>query len=205
MKTKLLVTTLAAAGICIRSQALQVDSFDNLSNLAWTDQQGQMSVDTTVKTEGTGSMRVDFPTAAGAGSGWWDDWTTSKDFNANWSSFSSLSLWSKVSDLSGTERIDQITIWDIPGHATRFNLSQPGTTDWTQFTIPLSSFVPDNTAVDWTQVKAIQIKFTTWDTAVTGSSSVWLDNMQLNAVPEPSAFALVGVGLTVLLKSRKKQ
>ena len=205
MKKILLVTTLAAAGLCTRSQALQVDSFDNLSNLAWTDQQGQMSVDTAVKVEGTGSMRVDFPTAAGAGGAWWDDWTTSKDFNANWSSFSSLSLWTKVSDLAGTERIDQITIWDIPGHATRYNLTQPTTTAWTQFNIPLSSFIADNVAVDFTQVKALQIKFTTWDTAVTGSSSVWLDNMQLNTVPEPSAFALLGVGLTALLKFRKKQ
>ena len=199
MKSKLPLLALALAGICATSQAAQVDTFDNLSTLGWHDQSSLMSLDTSVFQQGTGSMRVDFTPAAN-----WDDWVTSSDMNLNWSSYGTLSFWTKVSDLAGKERIDQITLWDIPGNATRYNLSQPTTTDWTSVSIPLASFVPDNIAVDFSQIKAFQIKFTTWETRAPGTSSVWLDNMQVNVIPEPSIMALVGLGLGSLFLLRRK-
>ena len=137
-----------------------------------------------------------------------DDWVTSQDFwspnQLNWSSYDELTLWTKVSDLAGKERIDQITLWDLSGRATRYNLPSPTTTDWGQVVIPFSSFVPDNQPFNFGEVKAIQIKFTTWDTRAPGTGSVWLDNMQVAAIPEPSIVALVSLGLGSLLVIRRK-
>jgi hypothetical protein len=203
MKTKLSLLALALAGICTTSQAAQVDTFDNLSTLGWHDQSSLMFLDTVVFEQGTGSMRVDFTPAAS-----WDDWVTSQDFwspnQLNWSSYDELTLWTKVSDLAGKERIDQITLWDLSGRATRYNLPSPTTTDWGQVVIPFSSFVPDNQPFNFGEVKAIQIKFTTWDTRAPGTGSVWLDNMQVAAIPEPSIVALVSLGLGSLLVIRRK-
>jgi hypothetical protein len=200
----LIAAGLAAAGTV--SQAAQVDSFDNLGTFGWHDQQSLMFLDTSVFHEGTGSMRVDFLAPPPDN---WDNWVTSMDFWApnqlNWSAYATLSFWTKVSDLAGSERIDQITLWDIPGNPTRYNLPLPTSTDWTQVSIPFSSFVPDGASFDFSQVKAFQIKFTTWDTHAPGTSSVWLDDMQVAVVPEPSALALLGLGLGSLLVLRRKQ
>ena len=202
MKLRLPLLALVLAGICATSQAAQVDTFDNLSTLGWHDQTSLMFLDTTVFHEGTGSMRVDFTQTSS-----WDDWVTSKDFwspnQLNWSAYNKLSFWTKVSDVSGKERIDQITLWDLAGVATRYNVPAPTTTDWTEVIAPFSGFAPEG-AFDISQIKAIQIKFTTWDTHAPGTSSVWLDNMQVNVIPEPSIMALVGLGLGSLLMLRRK-
>ncbi len=203
MKTKLAVLSLAVAGLCSVAQAVQVDTFDDLTTMGWHDQTGLMFLDNAVKQQGTGSMRIDFTQNSS-----WDDWVTSKDFwppnQMDWSSFSTLSFWTKISDITGRERIDQITLWDVPGNATRSNVPQPATTDWTLVSIPLASFTPDSAAVDFSQIKAIQIKFTTWDTRAPNTASVWLDNMQVNPVPEPSSLALGAFGLVSLLAFRRK-
>jgi hypothetical protein len=202
MKIKLPLFTLALAGVCATSQAAMFDSFDNLSTSGWHDQSGLMFLDTAVFQQGTGSMRVDFTPAAN-----WDDWVTSQDFwspnQLNWSAYDKLSFWTKVSDLSGRERIDQITLWDLGGVATRYNVPAPTTTGWTEVIAPFSGFAPEG-AFDISQVKAIQIKFTTWDTRAPGTGSVWLDNMQVTVVPEPSIMALVGLGLGSMLLLRRR-
>ncbi len=202
MKSRLPLLALALAGICATSPAAQVDTFDNLTTLGWHDQSSLMFLDTSIFQQGTGSMRVDFTPNSS-----WDDWVTSQDFwspnQLDWSAYASLSLWTKVSDISGKERIDQITLWDLAGHPSRYNLPSPTTTDWTEVIAPFSGFTPEG-AFDISQVKAIQIKFTTWDTRAPGTSSVWLDNMQVIAIPEPSTMALIGLGLGSLLLRRRK-
>jgi len=201
MKKALPIIALALAGICAPAPALQVDSFDNLATFGWHDQTSLMYSDTSVFHEGTGSMRVDFTQVSS-----WDDWVTSKDFwspnQLNWSAYDLLSFWTKVSDLSGKERIDQITLWDLAGVASRYNVPAPTTTDWAQVIAPFSAFAPEG-PFDISQVKAIQIKFTTWDTRAPGTGSVWLDDMQVNVIPEPSALALLSLGCLFLLRRKK--
>ena len=148
-----------------------------------------MSLDTSVFQQGTGSMRVDFTPAAN-----WDDWVTSQDFwspnQLNWSAYDKLSFWTKVSDVSGKERIDEIALWDLSGKRAGYIVPAPTTTDWTEVIAPFSGFTQD-AGFNISEVKALQIKFTTWDTRAPGTSSVWLDNMQVTAIPEPSIMALV--------------
>jgi hypothetical protein len=200
MKSKFPLLALALAGICTPALAGQVDSFDNLGTFGWHDQTSLMFQDNSVFHEGTGSMRVDFTQTSS-----WDDWVTSKDFwspnQLNWSPYANLSFWTKVSDISGKERIDQITLWDLNGVATRYNVPAPTTTAWTQVVAPFGDFAPEG-AFDISQVKAIQIKFTSWDTRAPGTASVWLDNMEVNVIPEPSALALLGLGSLFLLRRK---
>jgi hypothetical protein len=200
MKSKLPLLALALAGICASALAAPVDSFDNLGTFGWHDQTSLMFQDNSVFHEGTGSMRVDFTQTSS-----WDDWVTSKDFwspnQLNWSAYDRLSFWTKVSDMSGRERIDEIALWDLSGKRAGFVVPAPTTTAWTEVIAPFSGFSQD-AGFNISEVKALQIKFTTWDTRAPGTSSVWLDNMQVNVIPEPSALALLGLGSLFLLRRK---
>ncbi len=191
---------LALAGVCATSQAAQVDTFDDLTDFGWHDQSSLMSLDTSVFQQGAGSMRVDFTPVAN-----WDDWVTSKDFwspnQLNWSAYDTLSFWTRVSDTSGKERIDEIALWDLSGKRAAYVVPAPTTTAWTEVVAPFSGFSQD-AGFNISEVKALQIKFTTWDTRAPGTSSVWLDNMQVNVVPEPSIMALVGLGFLLMLRRK---
>ena len=160
--------------------SVQLESFDNFAANGWYDgyATGLMvqSIAPDLVYEGTGAMRAKFESRT---STQWSIAPTKSlsptlDFSGK-----TLSFW-LWTDLVNDSILNQVIIFDTSGKAARFTVPRPSTVGWTKIIAPITSFVPDAGAVDYSHIGTVQLWFSTWDTP---GNSLYIDDLRLVSVP----------------------
>lgn len=89
--------------------------------------------------------------------------------------------------------------------STEFTLAQRGTPLYNSYALIHDNLQIDiaNTGTGTGQIGLRILRIDADNTAVEGDSTIWMDNLSVTAVPEPSAALLGGLGLLALLRRRR--
>jgi hypothetical protein len=164
----------------------QIESFDDYANSGWVEgyNTGFDSQETLIVHDGTGSLKADYSDPA-----WDDNWSMAftKVFSPSYINMApaderELAIWVH-NDRVGTERLNQIIIWDKDNNIARYTVPQTAETGWQQVVAPLTEFAPGGDPLDLSQIMRIQL----WcNTHPTQGGPLYLDHLVLQAYTPPA-------------------